>query len=312
MTDRTYLSGYGTGPWGSSGRKTRDQIMATTAFAHVHPEVMRRLFAIADLVLDAGSDFGFGGGTREFAEQDAEFRHRHFIVPTGGIWTYDGHRWQRYDWAAPYAPPGNSWHERLSSTHGAIAVDALGDHAMATPLCLEHGLVNHISNEAWHYQALEVPHARTYNLVWGELAVWPLPTDQPPIPPVPGEEPDMYQPLARSERAYDSRPDAQGFVDAVYRDANKDVAQTPLVPGAFRRVFIGLQTNAHVMITAIGSNPGFVKVAGVSTEPGTSVANIDADGITNGGVPVGIPDGHIYLWTNTTCDVVVDVFARWD
>lgn len=283
--------------------------MAITAFAHVHPEVMRRLFAIADLVLDNGSDFGFGGGTREFAEQDAEFRRRHYIVPSGGIWTYDGHRWQRYDWAAPYAPPGYSWHERVSSTHGAIAVDALGDHAMATPMTLEHGLVNHISNEAWHYQALEVPHARSYNLVWGELAVWPLPADQPPIP---GDEPDMYQALDSSQRAYDSRPGEQAFIDDVYRVPNAAVPQVPLEPGSFRKVFIGLEKNAHVMITAVGSNPGFVKMAGVAVEPKTSVANIDADGITNGGVPVGTPDGHIYLWSNTTCDVVVDVFARWN
>lgn len=176
MTERSYLFGYGSGPWGSATRKTKTQILASSAFDHVHPEHMRRMFAIADAVIDAGSDFGFGGGDREFAEQDAEFRKRHFTVPCpGGIWRYAGACWQRYTWAAPYAPPGNSWHEAGASTRGALAVDALGDHTRATPLCQRFGLVNGISGELWHYQPLEIPHARSFGQVWGELAVWPLP-----------------------------------------------------------------------------------------------------------------------------------------
>lgn len=122
----------------------------------------------------------------------------------------------------------------------------------------------------------------------------------------------MYQALPEPERAYDSRPGEQAFVDAVYRDANKDVPQVPIGPGGPRKIFIGLQKNAHVAITAIGSTPGFVKIAGTASEPNPSVANYDADGITNGGVPVGIPDGHIYVWSSVKGDIVVDVFARWD
>lgn len=306
--ERTYLWGYGNGPWGSSGaRKTRAQIVVSSAFDHVDPEHMRRLFALADAIQDAGSDFGFGGGDREFAEQDAEFRRRHFIAPTG-IWNYDGHWWQRYSWAAPYAPPGNSWHEALSGINGAMAVDAIGDHVMATPMCATFGLKNGIAGELWHYQPIETPNARKFNQVWGDLAAWPLPGDTPD----PGEEPDMYQALPHSERAYDSRPGEQAGIDDTYVIANAGVTQTPLTPGIPRRVFIGLQKNAHVQITAIGTTPGWVKVAGIPVEPTTSVANYDADGVTNGGAPVGVPDGHIYLWTSVPGDVAVDVFARWD
>lgn len=305
MAERTYLYGYGSGPWGSASRKTKAEILAVRQFAAVNPEEMRRLFALADAIQDEGGDFGFGGGARFFAEQDAEFRRRHFVVPCpGGIIVYDGKCWQRYSWAAPYAPPGRSWHEEKSTTRGAAAVDALGDHVRGTRLCAQFGLVNGISDEAWHYQLIEIPRSRALNQVWGAVAEWPLP----------GEEPeDMYAPLPRSERAYDSRPDMQGFVDDVYRAANQNVPLGPLTRATSpRKVFVGLEKAAHIVITAVGADPGFVKVAGVATEPNTSVANIDPDGVTNGSFPVATPDGHIYIWASATCDIIVDVFARWN
>lgn len=301
VAERTYLYGYGSGAWGSAGRKTKAEILAVTQFAHVHPEHMRRLFAIADAVIDAGSDFGFGGGAREFAAQDAEFRRRHFVVPCpGGIWRYDGKCWQRYEWAAPYAPPGNSWHETMSSTHGALAVDALGDHVKATPLCQTHGLVNGISGEPWHYQALEIPHARSFGQVWGDLAIWPLP-----------EQEHEMKPLATAIRAYDSRPTEQGGVDPRLAAANAAVPKTPFGANEQRGIVIGLTNEAFVKVTAIGSIPGFVEIAGVpfAHPPFTSLVNIDPDGVSSEGTPVATPEGKVYVWSTTPCDIAVDVRA---
>lgn len=302
MAERTYLFGYGKGPWGSATRKTKTEILAVTQFAHVHPEHMRRLFGLADAVIDGGSDFGFGGGAREFADQDAEFRRRHFVVPCpAGIWRYDGKCWQRYDWAAPYAPPGNSWHEAGASTHGALAVDALGDHAKATPLCQSFGLVNGISGEPWHYQPLEIPHARSFGQVWGDLAVWPLPDDP---------EDDM-KPLERPKRAYDSRPTEQAGVDPELAAANSSVPKTPWRADEQRAIVIGMTNQAFVQVTAIGSAAGFVEIAGIpfSARPKTSLLDTDPDGIAKGAGPVATPEGKVYVWSTAACDIAVDVRA---
>jgi hypothetical protein len=307
MAERTYLWGYGTGPWGSSGRKTKAEILVSRAFDHVAPEHMRRMFSIADAIIDAGSDFGFGGGDREFAEQDAEFRRRHFIAPSG-IWFYDGHWWQRYSWAAAYAPPGNSWHEAGASVDGALAVDALGDHEAATLLCDSRGLVNHISGEAWHYQPREIPHARLRDQVWGKLGIFPLPDSPPPPPPDPGD--DDMTPLLKPERAYDSRPGEQADVDPVLGTANQAVPKTPFKAGEVRGIVIGYTSQAFVSIVAIGSNPGYVEVSGSAARPTTSLCNIDADGIISGTTPVLTPEGKVYVYASAPCDVIVDVRAR--
>lgn len=301
MAERTYLYGYKDGgPWGSAGRKTRDEILVSGPFDHVHRELMRRLFALADWVIDHGSDFGFGGGDREFAQQDAEFRRRHYIAPSG-IWFYDGHWWQRYSWAAPYAPPGNSWHEAGASTGGALAVDALGNHLMATPMCSAFGLVNGISGEPWHYQPVEIPHARTYQQVWGPLAVWPLPT----------EPEDDMKALPTPKRAYDSRPTEQAGVDPTLANANAAVPKTPFKPGEQRGIVVGMVAEVFVHVTVIGTAPGFVEVAGRSFTgpPTTSLANVDQDGVTSGGGPVATPEGKVYVWATSACDIAIDIRA---
>lgn len=310
VSERTYLFSYDDSnpPWGASRtRRTRAFIEAHGQFGGgVHPEVMRRLFALADAVIDADSDFGFGGGTRDFLQQDAEFRRRHFAVPCpGGIIKYDGKCWQRHEWASSYAPPGRSYHENAASPFGALAVDMVGNHGLATPICGDFGLLNGIEGEAWHYQPVEIPRGRS-DYKGQDIPTWPLP----------GEDNNLtHIPLPRSQRAYDSRPtfSRQEVIDDVYREANQDVPRTPLTPeDSPRKVFVGLERAAFVVLTAVGTEQGFVKMAGVDEMPNTSILNVEPDGVTNCGAPVGVPTGHIFLWSSVVCDIVVDVFDRWD
>lgn len=178
MAVRTYLFGYGSGPWGASlTRRTREWIEAHPNFGspRMHPELMRRLFALADAAQDAGTDLGFGGGARNPDEQEDLFKERHFVVPCpGGIIRWNGQCWQRYDWAASAAPPGRSYHEFDATPLGAIAVDMVGDHAWATPRTHQYGLRNWLANEPWHYQPYEVPNARV-NYTGTPLTTWDLP-----------------------------------------------------------------------------------------------------------------------------------------
>jgi hypothetical protein len=93
MTDRTYLYGYGSGPFGASTtRRTKEWILAQPQFAKTDPELMRRLFALCDAVIDAGSDYGFGGGWRSSTQQYNLFMSRYTKVPAGtsGAFYWDG------------------------------------------------------------------------------------------------------------------------------------------------------------------------------------------------------------------------------
>lgn len=180
MSERTYLFGYGSGPWGASAtRRTREWIEAHSDFGspRMHPELMRRLFALCDAAIDDGTDLGFGGGARDPQEQEDLFLERHYIVPCpGGIIRWDGKCWQRYSWAASAAPPGRSYHEFDSTPLGAIAVDMVGNHAWATPRTHQYGLRNWLANEPWHYQPYEVPNSRS-NYTGTPLTTWELPED---------------------------------------------------------------------------------------------------------------------------------------
>lgn len=232
------------------------------------------------------------------------------------------------------APPASSFHEpHMGSTEpykgAACAADMTlgnsvnGKHAVITDWSIVPsqargesccGLHSNVgdpyaggTDEAWHWQPVEIDGFATWRLA-----------GSPPVrfldfpDPRPSEDDDMHIPIPSPQRAYDSRPGEQAGVDDIYREANKNVPQTQLAPGQPpRKVFVGMEKACFVVITQIGTTAGWVKVAGVATPPKSSIVDSDLDGITKCGAPVAIPDGHIYLWSNVACDVVVDVFDRW-
>jgi hypothetical protein len=310
VTEATYLWGYGNGPWGSAGRKTKAQILASAQFDHVDPELMRRLFALADFLISIGSDFGFGGGDREFAEQDAEFRRRHYVVETGGIWKYDGKRWARHSWAAPYAPPGNSWHEAKSGVDGGQAVDALGDHVLAAQHCARFGLVNGIAGEGWHYQCIELPHARKFGQVWGHLIQFPLPGEQPAPTPQPDEDDMELHDIP--PRIFSTRPEDEAVVTA-----------PPLPPGGGKlRIpvpFSDEVAQGQFQITVAPVNPsdpktGFFRACRGALDPTDSKFK-HSNGNYGAGIPesspvmVALDDGEFMIYCNTETHVIVDWLA---
>jgi hypothetical protein len=190
---RTYLFGYGSGPWGASPRRrTRAEVLAAPQFAGVDPELMRRLFALADMVIDGGSDYGFGGGWRSSAQQRELFLSRHNEVPVGGCCRLDGKRYALKAGAAHAAPPGRSYHEETTRAGRALAVDMVGDHKRANPLAAQVGLVHFadVNSEPWHYQPVEIARARSSYAGPDPLPTWPLPGETPP-PPSPTEDDDM-------------------------------------------------------------------------------------------------------------------------
>jgi hypothetical protein len=252
---RTYLHGYGSGPWGaSSTRRTRDWIMAQEQWRTMHPEVMDRLFTACNAAQDAGTDLGFGGGARSFSAQDAEFRRRHYVVPCPGLVFYDGKCWQRYSWAAPYAPPGRSWHEDDASTQGALAADLVGNHSWGTLNCARFGLRNGDQSEPWHYVPSEIPAGRPLDYTLPYLPPWGS-TSTPP------EAPEMATLRGGSVRILDTRTNGG-----------------KLAPGETRRVGV-LQppaTWARAVIVDIGVSDteghGFtVAWSGEGDMPSTSV-----------------------------------------
>lgn len=119
-------------------------------------------------------------------------------------------------------------------------------------------------------------------------------------------------PLTTPERAYDSRPGEQAGVHPTLASANAAVPKTPFTADEQRAIVIGMTNRAHVVVTVIGSAPGFVEVAGVpfTKRPTTSIADVDADGVTKGSGPVATPEGKVYIWATSPCDVAVDVRAR--
>jgi hypothetical protein len=198
MAERTYLYGYGSGPWGSSGtRRTKTYIMSQVRWNGVHPELMRRLFALADYVIDSGSDYGFGDGRRSTQDQYLLFksRYRRVSSPPWDVywngqpfWPTEAGNYFHYT-GATAAPPGRSYHEPTTAkgTGYALAADMLGNHLLGNAAAGLYGLRHfaEVNGEPWHYQGLEYPNARlNYTNQFENPAPWPFPGD--PVPP-----PDM-------------------------------------------------------------------------------------------------------------------------
>jgi hypothetical protein len=164
------------------------------------------------------------------------------------------------------------------------------------------GISAELQSEAWHWRYC------TGDALPAAVLTHEAGTNPPPPPPPPGD--DDMTPLARPERAYDSRPGEQALVDPVLGDANKAVPRTPFAAGETRGIVIGFTNQVFVSVTAIGDTPGFVEASGTADKPTTSLTNIDPDGLTSGGGPVLTPEGKVYVYASAPCDVIVDVRAR--
>lgn len=115
------------------------------------------------------------------------------------------------------------------------------------------------------------------------------------------QEDDDMTPLARPDRVYDSRrPAAAGSL----------VKAGPWNPGEIRVIPLGKCTQAHVVITAVGSDPGFVSISGLDEPSETSIVNFDTDGVSNGSAPIAVPDGNLRVMCSARAHIIVDVFAR--
>jgi hypothetical protein len=114
---------------------------------------------------------------------------------------------------------------------------------------------------------------------------------------------DDMQELPVPERIYDSRPDAPQHPFGV------PVGEYQ--PGETRKIPVGMCTRAFLRITAVGVGSGeWVSMSGTDVPSPSSVANLDADGVSSGGAPIALPDGHVRVRCQKACHIIVDVFAR--
>ena len=201
MPERTYLYSYGNdkdgyGPFrASKTRRTREYILSRPGFQKVHPGLMSRLFDLADAVIDAGSDYGFGSGWRSSEQQMTVFTQRYTRGANGvGVYWDGSPSWPNLaGWytknpgVAPSAPPGRSYHESTTKSGLALAVDMVGDHKVGNELAARFQVKHFgdVNSEPWHYQPTEIPNARRNYRGEFENVVPPPP---PPIQDIPEED----------------------------------------------------------------------------------------------------------------------------
>ena len=177
----TYMSGY------AGATLTEAQLVASPTYNGIDPEFARRCKNLFDFCVAQGQAIGIGGGLRSTGSQTALFLQRHTEVASGGCCSYNGRRYKLRAGMAHAAPPGQSYHEPVTPTGKALAIDAVGATIFAGPHCPEFGLVHFgpINGELWHYQPIEIPHGRNqYNAAtMNPLAVWGAASTPPPVPP---------------------------------------------------------------------------------------------------------------------------------
>jgi hypothetical protein len=164
-------------PDGYQGRRvTLDQLRQHSTFANLHPEMRRRVEA---MMIASGGTIGIGTGYRSPASQDAEYQRRRQLQAQG-VHT------------APMTPSSRSWH------CAGGAVDLVGDTAWAGVHAPQFGLLQATwGGETWHFQPVELPHARPAGALVDEFighhGVPDVHEPQPvPAPPVHvGDDDDM-------------------------------------------------------------------------------------------------------------------------
>lgn len=168
MTEMTFPDGY------RGNRVTLAQLRTHSTFANLHPEMRRRVEA---MMIASGGTIGIGTGYRSPASQDAEYNRRQQLKAQGVH-------------VAPMTPSSRSWH------CAGAAVDLVGDTHWAGIHAPQFGLIQATwGGEVWHFQPVELPHARMTNsdpdrwLGHHEIVHTPLPVIRPA--PYTGDDDDM-------------------------------------------------------------------------------------------------------------------------
>ena len=173
--------------------QTIEDITQWSHWTSLDQEYARRVKGLMDFCLLNGQPIGIGGADRTTAQQTSLFLSRHHLVASGGCCALNGRRYDKNPGMAHAAPPGQSYHEATSPAGKILAVDAVGNTVFAGQHCAEFGLVHfgNINGELWHWQPIELPHARSDYLpsmhplgVFGQTPVTPAPNPAPPKPAI--------------------------------------------------------------------------------------------------------------------------------
>jgi peptidoglycan hydrolase-like protein with peptidoglycan-binding domain len=192
MTAR-YAVGY------SGAAYTLAQLQRWRHFERLDDEFARRILALMDASIAAGTPVGIGSSIRTTEGQTRLFLSRHHPVASGGCCTWDGRRWALNKGVAHAAPPGRSYHEDSVLPSGkCLAADLIGSMRFVGANAQRFGLreFSKVNNEPWHVQPWEIPSARrSFRLAAHyPLKVWPLPQWQAPRPSrVEAPKPSLYQ-----------------------------------------------------------------------------------------------------------------------
>lgn len=125
---------------------------------------------------------------------------------------------------------------------------------------------------------------------------------------------DAPIPFKRPTRAYDSRPGTPTDPTLGANSHNKSLPRTHLMPGAPRKVFVGLASTVDVNVTAIGRNgSGWIEVTGSSTKPLTSLVNwSQVDNLESASAEVQTDGGYVWVHGfNNPCDFFIDVRGQF-
>lgn len=299
-------------------RRSKEFILDQYQFKKVHPELMRRLFALADRVIALGGDYGFGSGRRSHEVQFQTFRSRYFRVASGSSYDINWNTtpnpiyypylglYRKYASASPSTPPYWSYHEDVTAnaTEYALAVDMVGRHDIANPLANSYGLseFSKVNNEPWHYQPIEVTRSRrSYTGNFENPAPWPLPGTNNP-PPLPPPIPDMSSiQVTNPIKIFDSRPDQP----VVQHNPHKG---TFVIVSLFPHGFTSTNADGVILnLTGIGTHAGFFTLwSGEGGAPNASNLNVMPGQIENNLAFVPLFSGGFGVFSTAPNHLIID------
>jgi hypothetical protein len=194
--------------------------------------------------------------------------------------------WYKLTSGAPAAPPGRSYHESTTQLGLSLAVDMVGDHAMANAIEAAFGVRNfkNVNKEDWHYQPIEIPTSRK-----DYRGPEPLPKFS-----FPSEVKVSQVVVHNAVRILDTRETSK--IAAGQTVSVKPHGFTP--PGAYVKANI-TALEGHGFVTIWGEN---------GSRPNASVLNLVTDqDISNGYVEVAPDsDGGFRVYSSGGAHVIVD------
>lgn len=181
----TYVIGY------SGTVVSRSRFLKWKHVTSMVPEFGRRVVALIDASILAGTPVGIGSSFRSHEGTESLFLQRHHVVEPNerGCCTYNGVRYALNKGMAHAAPPGRSYHEDNTTPDGVLAADLIGRLSFVTKNASKFGLkeFSKIGNEPWHVQPIEIPTPRRLFRLDRDmpLKTWDLPGAVPVVAPTP-------------------------------------------------------------------------------------------------------------------------------